>query len=765
MRTAALVVLAGAFLYGKAGAQTELNASSRSVGTQERLARLEALAISWGRLFLLHPSTASGSVDWLQVLVRAIPEVERAGTAEAFAATLNRAIFSPLNDPAALASVSPGAFGEPALRASLPIVTRLRDGVALLSLTDPHAPRPRDFPRQLRDALATAGNVDLMIVDLRWASRPYGQFATRSEWLTLLLDSVRTSGRGVSRERQGWSSGAPSLDSWYSQRWRFDQSSVFRPLSHPQATLRSLYPSEALEGLRWPARRTTIVVNNASIRTYEPLLNALLAQPEIAVIYERTGPLDEGGDTTIFGGVQLRFHLRRLLSADGSVGMKPDLVVGEHLDQGELADAGVRAFESKGNASRPPFDDTIAAAPSWPRRSTLNREERIAGLLAMWAVMTELNPHITFASVDWRRQLPVWIPRVEAADSLTSYYRVLNEIVATLRDGHARAAHPEMGFSGPYSIPAIVMRVEDRPVVVEVAPFTTGTGLRVGDEIVAIDGRPVRDVEASTRTRISARDPEDFMWGFSGPLRGQKRDSPITLTVRDGVSERTVSLRQSVTAAESYDTTTVRRLAGGIGYVNLRAVPAERLISEVDSLERTSGGLVFDLRGYPILGAIDELIGRYIDRPVTIRGIGGGLPRMAVDQHRVTRTMVAIPVVATPSAARRLSKPTILLVDGRAGSAAESIAMQLATAANVIVVGAPTVGATGSPTTLSMPGGGAVRFTGELMLNPDGTQHFAIGVVPQVIARPTVRGLRAGRDEVLEAGIAALRRRMGSALR
>jgi C-terminal processing protease CtpA/Prc len=732
---------------------------------EPRLARLEALAVVWGRAYLLHPATASerGAADWQRALVAAIPEVERATSPSELAATLNQSLFRRLGDPAAIAWAPSAPPGEPSLAPpEAPQGRMLTGNVGLLTLTDPAAASSTDFAQRLRTALAVLDEAELRVLDLRWSVPRAEGVARGVRWLTLLLDSVRTSGRGLSRERFGWDAGAPSLASWYTQRWRLDPPDEFRPLSHPESTFRGLYRAGALDSLLRPGGRFAIVVNNASIQRCEPLLVALQAQSDVAVIYERTGPLTEDGDTTVVGGVQVRFHLRSLLAADGSHRLQPDQVVDEPLAELALPEAARRAFERKRETRRARFDDRFGAAPAWPRGASPTREERLAGLIAMWVVTRELNPQIGFASIDWARQLPVWMARVEAAEGIGPYYRVLNEILATLRDGHTRAAHPDMGFFGPYGIPAVVMRVEGRPVVVEVAPGApqTADALRVGDEVLAVDGRPVAEVEAAMRPLISARDPDDFMWGQSMVLRGQQRDSPVTLTVRGARGTRTVTVRRSVVAAESYDTTTVRRLPGRIGYVNLRAIRPEALVDTVTALAQTSVGLVLDLRGYPVLGATEELTARFVDRPVVNRGRAGGIPRLSVDQQRVTRSLVAIPAVHAPSPAPHIDVPTVLLVDGRAGSAAESVALELQAAPNVTVVGARTVGVTGAITTMSLPGGGTLRFTGELMTRPDGSQFFGIGILPAISATPTIRGLRAGRDEVLERGVQALRRQL-----
>ena len=56
------------------------------------------------------------------------------------------------------------------------------------------------------------------------------------------------------------------------------------------------------------------------------------------------------------------------------------------------------------------------------------------------------------------------------------------------------------------------------------------------------------------------------------------------------------------------------------------------------------------------------------------------------------------------------------------------------------------------------PGGFNVGFTGMRVTRHDGrSPHHLVGVKPDVAVAPTLEGLRAGRDEVLERGLAIVR--------
>jgi len=70
-----------------------------------------------------------------------------------------------------------------------------------------------------------------------------------------------------------------------------------------------------------------------------------------------------------------------------------------------------------------------------------------------------------------------------------------------------------------------------------------------------------------------------------------------------------------------------------------------------------------------------------------------------------------------------------------------------------IIVGSTTAGTNGNVATFLTPGGFSVSFTGMRVTRHDGrSPYHLLGVAPDVVVAPTLEGLRAGRDEVLERG-------------
>jgi C-terminal processing protease CtpA/Prc len=75
------------------------------------------------------------------------------------------------------------------------------------------------------------------------------------------------------------------------------------------------------------------------------------------------------------------------------------------------------------------------------------------------------------------------------------------------------------------------------------------------------------------------------------------------------------------------------------------------------------------------------------------------------------------------------------------------------------IVGEASAGTNGNVNAFTLPGGYFVGWTGMLVQKRDGTPHHGVGILPTVPVSPTVAGIRAGRDEVLERAIDLVKQR------
>jgi C-terminal processing protease CtpA/Prc len=93
-----------------------------------------------------------------------------------------------------------------------------------------------------------------------------------------------------------------------------------------------------------------------------------------------------------------------------------------------------------------------------------------------------------------------------------------------------------------------------------------------------------------------------------------------------------------------------------------------------------------------------------------------------------------------------------VLVDEVSQSQAEYTTMAFR-AAGAVVVGSTTAGADGNVSAIPLPGGLRSMISGIGVFYPDKKPTQRVGIVVDVKVEPTIEGIRAGRDEVLEEGL------------
>lgn len=95
----------------------------------------------------------------------------------------------------------------------------------------------------------------------------------------------------------------------------------------------------------------------------------------------------------------------------------------------------------------------------------------------------------------------------------------------------------------------------------------------------------------------------------------------------------------------------------------------------------------------------------------------------------------------------------VVLINEDAVSQAEHTCLFLEQVADVTFIGSPTMGANGDVTNFAIPGGIRLSFSGQGVRHADGRQLQRLGIQPDIPCKPTIAGIREGRDEVLERAI------------
>jgi len=372
-------------------------------------------------------------------------------------------------------------------------------------------------------------------------------------------------------------------------------------------------------------------------------------------------------------------------------------------------------------------------------------EVRLASVAIAWNVFQHFYPYFDVVEVDWEAVLDRALSATLAGEPLE---RTLQRLVAALADGHGLVSAVE---SDRGRLPIALGWVEAQLVV-----LSSGVeGVGRGDLVTAIDGRQVAEVWAELSALRSgstqwkdAIASETLVWGTTGDTR--------TLTLDGGSS---VSLSFGAEAPPpTYERAPIEieRLEDGVFYVDLNSVPWSEIEPRLPEIA-AAPGVVFDLRAYPKPGNhavlahllteedgtdwmfIPEIVYPDHHSPVAWRGFGWN----------------------TKPATPHIGGEVAFLTSGRAISYAEAVLGCVAGHGLAELVGGASAGANGNINPFKVPGGYRINWTGMRVLKHDGGQHHLIGVLPTVPAAPTLEGIRAGRDEVLERGLEVVRRPAG----
>jgi C-terminal processing protease CtpA/Prc len=397
----------------------------------------------------------------------------------------------------------------------------------------------------------------------------------------------------------------------------------------------------------------------------------------------------------------------------------------------------------------PRFDHELPYATRFP-----DPGYRLLALFRYWNIIQYWSPYRDVIGSSWHDVLAEFIPRVLACKDRYTYALEMTALAARLNDGHARLSPDVRPPLGDCLLPVPVRFIEGRAVVVdEMEGSGNGTAaLRRGDVIESLDGRPVESLIGPVAPYYAASNDTARLKEMSVTLtRGACRDVEVSGTRAEGPFKVTIARRPTRTLAlramRAHDLPgeTYQRLSPDVAYIKLSAIFAGEV---AELIQRASGarGLVVDVRNYPASMVFRELGERLVAEPTPFARF------TYPDTGNPGAFTAGTPRILPPRSPAYRGK-VVILVDEVTLSAAEFTAMALRAAPGSVVVGSPTAGADGNLAMIPLPGGLETMISGLGVFYPDGRPTQRVGLVPDVEARPTIQGIREGRDEVLEAGI------------
>lgn len=388
---------------------------------------------------------------------------------------------------------------------------------------------------------------------------------------------------------------------------------------------------------------------------------------------------------------------------------------------------------------------------------------RLLALYRYWNMVHYFFPYKHLTDKDWNTVLGEYIPLFLNAKNELEYELAAIQLIGDIQDTHANiweGAGKTNAWKGIYYPPVHVRFIEEQLVVTDFYndEHRGNIGLEIGDVITKINDVPVAVlVEERAKYYPASNHPTMLRDMATDLLRSNNNQIEIHIESRNnGVKTQRLKLypKDSLNLYRWYrrdDIESYKMLDNNIGYVTLQTIKKEDVPLIKEQFKNTKG-IIMDIRNYPST-FVPFILGSYF--------VSSSTPFVKFTTGSVDNPgeFVFTENLEVPTDGNTYKGKLVVLVNELTQSQAEYTSMAFRAGENTTIIGSTTAGADGNVSIIYLPGGMRTMFSGIGVNYPNGEETQKIGIVPDIEVKPTIEGIRGGRDELLEKAIEIISKR------
>lgn len=717
-----------------------------------QIARVAKICQLWGHLKYFHPYTNQNSIDWEKAFTTNIGEIVNARNQSEYKTAVQK-MLNELHDPVTTVIDLP-IISESKDTIKSPQISFLKDSILLVSI---HNYRSlEDFNYCTEQFMTLCSKIPLssgVIFDLRnnavliselngWLNYYFPVFEQYLSDQTLTIPGLRTRFYDGFQPEDGSTSGGYSSGTYILGE-------------------KKIAPANGAIN-----KKIIFIVNKDS----EIPKCALALQKTGQGIILSTDSLSDGSfistiDFDLESNVQVKLRLDEL-AIDYNLTANYILPVG--IQESELLEIarqhingnlktnynvviGTIKTESTINNSKPALIDSY-----YP-----DFEHRLLAIAKIWTVIDYFFAYKKLMEADWNVVLQEFIPRFAKASDSLEYNFAVAEMYKHIQDGHGVIESDVLStYYGTASPPVIIRFVEGKPVVV--AAFNDSVfavkGIEIGDVILEIDGENIGDRIHEDSKYLASSNNSALLRYISRRLLNGKDSTFVTMKIQkdNGKIETVILPRYNYFRQYSKDylrngrndLPITRLINKNIGYADLDRLTVD-MVDKMFLDFKDTKAIIFDMRGYPN-GTAWEIASHLTNKKkVHAANFRRYSPmNMRIEDDFTENLSIFIQTLPAPKLPY-YQGITVMLIDERTQSQSEHTGLFFEAANNTKFIGSQTAGANGDVTNFQIPGNITLYFSGHDVRHSDGRQLQKIGLVPDILVKPTIEGVRSGKDEVL----------------
>jgi hypothetical protein len=380
---------------------------------------------------------------------------------------------------------------------------------------------------------------------------------------------------------------------------------------------------------------------------------------------------------------------------------------------------------------------------------------RLLTLYRYWNIIQYFFPYRYLTDKDWNTIHRTYIAKFINAKNELEYELIVLQLIGEVNDTHAILCEGNNKIQesrGNYYAPFRVQFIENQLVVTDYynPELQSKAMVQIGDIITHIAEKPIQRITDSLKIYYPASNDAARKRDMSfDMLRHQKRYVDIQYITGNEKKKTNLALyeRDSLNMygwVKEVSEKCYKLLNNDIGYIRLGGVTKEDIPIIKQSLKNTKY-IIVDFRKWVSPDSYSLYPYFFKERKTYAKVTLGNI-------NNPDEFTFVTPIVGLKSKEYYQGK-IVLLVNECTQSGSEWNAMLLQSVPHAIVVGSTTAGADGNVSTFCLPGGLKTRISGIGVYYPDGRATQRVGIVPDIKVTPTIEGIKAGRDEVLEKAI------------
>lgn len=381
---------------------------------------------------------------------------------------------------------------------------------------------------------------------------------------------------------------------------------------------------------------------------------------------------------------------------------------------------------------------------------------RLLSLYRYWNIIQYYYPYKNLIEENWNDVLKEFVPKIITVSNELEYKQTVLSLIARIHDTHANIWGQDealKNYRGLNYAPFEITFIENKAVVTDYYDKVLGekSGLNIGDVIEAINDRSVDEIIKEKLPFTPASNYPTQLREISENLL-RTNDSSLVISFSKGDIKLTKEIEcfagdvMNIYGKYQRKDTCFRMINSDISYIYPGTIKDEDLPKIMPEVLKTKG-LIIDFRCYPSDFIVFSLSKYLLPAKISFVKFSNGsmsLPGLftMTDELEVGNTNSEF-----------YKGKVIIIVNEQTQSSAEYHSMAFRTAPKATVIGSTTAGADGNVSQFTLPGGISTMISGIGVYYPNGKETQRIGIVPDIEVKSSIKGIREGKDELLEKAI------------